>query len=277
MDYTDKQKGYLNELRDLCVLKGFSQRTIDCYVFHASHFLGFVSKTGLNLDKEAVRLYLLTLNLSVNSVRLKYAVLRFFFSEVLKRPFSLEEVPVKKREKQLPRLLSREQVMKLIDSTENLKHRLIIKMLYSSGLRLDELINLRRKDIDFDRNLINVRKGKGKKDRITLLSEQLKLDLLKYYSNYSFGTDYVFEGRKGRYSGKSVQLVLEDAGKRAGISGVKVHPHMLRHSFATHLLDSGVDITYIQKLLGHNDLKTTQIYTRVSNRDLLRIKSPLDF
>ena len=157
--------------------------------------------------------------------------------------------------------------------TENLKHRLIIKILYSTGLRLQELVDLKRKDIDFERKILNVRRGKGNKDRITLFPENIKMDLLKYYSNNIFKTEYVFEGRNGKYTKKSVQKVLDSAGKKVGI---KITPHMLRHSFAIHLLETGTDIRFIQKLLGHSDISTTQLYTHVSNHALQNIKSPLD-
>jgi len=138
---------------------------------------------------------------------------------------------------------------------------------------LQELIDLKRSSIDFERNLIFIKKGKGGKDRVTLLSNELKLDLLKYYSNYNFRTDYLIEGRNSKYSKKSVQKILEIAGKSIH---KKVNPHMLRHSFATHLLEAGVNIRYIQKLLGHSNVKTTEIYTHVSNKSLENIKSPLD-
>jgi site-specific recombinase XerD len=269
MDYT----GYLGKLRDECVLRGYSSQTLKAYNHHVGDFFSFIDKSRLNLNNKGVRLYLLSQDLSVNSMRLKYAALSFFFREVLKRPFTPGEVPIQKKEKKLPKVLSKEQITKLIDLADNIKHRLVIKLLYSSGLRLDELINLKRGDIDFDRNLIHVKKGKGKKDRVTLLSDTLKLDLLKYYSKSSFDTEYILEGRNGKYTKKSVQKVLKNLGKKMGIN---VHPHMLRHSFATHLLDSGVDVRYIQKLLGHSDLKTTEIYTHVSNRDISNIKSPLD-
>ncbi|MDA3836212.1 MAG: tyrosine-type recombinase/integrase [Nanoarchaeota archaeon] len=154
-----------------------------------------------------------------------------------------------------------------------LKICLIVELFYSSGLRLQELIDLRCDDIDFDRGLIYVNKGKGKKDRMTLLSDFIKKDLLKYYSVNEFGSKYLFEGRKGgKYSKKSVQKILERFGKRVGI---KITPYMLRHFFATHLLEAGTDIRYIQKLLGHSDLKTTEIYTHVSKKGLENIKSPL--
>jgi site-specific recombinase XerD len=206
-------------------------------------------------------------------MRLKHAAIAFFFREILKKPFDFEQVPIKKKEKTLPKVLSVEKIREMIDACDNIKHRLIVKLLYSSGLRLSELLNLKRDDIDFDRGLILVRLGKGNKDRTTILSENLKDDLLRYYSKMRFDTDYVFEGRRGKYSKKSVQKVLERLGKKIGI---KVHPHMLRHSFATHLLEQGTDIRYIQKLLGHSDVSTTEIYTHVSTQRLENIKSPLD-
>ena len=272
MHYTKTNEEYLQELKNLCILKGFSQQTIKSYYYNVKKFLEFLDKSRLNPSNDSVKSYFLTLNLSINSMRLKYASLRFFFSEVLKKPFTTNEIPIKKKEKILPKVISKEKIKKMIESTGNLKHKLIIKLIYSSGLRLQELIDLKRKNIDFDRNLIYIIKGKGKKDRITLISENLRLDLLKYYSNYNFSTEYIFEGRNGKYTKKSVQKVLDSLSKKIG---TKITPHMLRHSFATHLLEQGTDIRHIQKLLGHSDLSTTEIYTKVSNKDLSNIKSPL--
>jgi len=273
MDYIQNKEGLLRRLKERCISRGYSQQTIKSYLYHVSRFLDFLDKSKLNLNNEVVKSYLLGQNVGTNTSRLQYASISFFFREVLKKPFTFEEIPIKKKEKQLPKVISKGKIKQIIELTENLKHRLIIKLLYSSGLRLQELIDLKRKDIDFERNLLNVKKGKGNKDRVTLISGNLKLDLLKYYSNNIFKTEYVFEGRKGKYTKKSVQKVLDLASKK---SGIRVTSHMLRHSFATHLLESGTDIRHIQKLLGHSDLKTTEIYTHVSNRDLSNIKSPLD-
>ncbi|MBU1051334.1 MAG: tyrosine-type recombinase/integrase [Nanoarchaeota archaeon] len=273
MDYTRNKEGYLKEIRDLCILKGFSRQTIKTYCYNVGRFLDFLERSRLNLNQGGVKSYLLAQNLAVNTMRLQYASLRFFFSEILKRPFSFEEIPIRKKEKTLPKVISVEKIRGMVDATDNLKHKIVLKLLYSSGLRLQELIDLKRSDMDFDRGMIHVRKGKGKKDRMTLMSEALKMDLLKYYSKEKFETDYVFEGRNGKYTKKSVQKVLKELGKRVGI---RVTPHMLRHSFATHLLEQGTDIRHIQKLLGHSDLSTTEIYTKVSNKDLSKIKSPLD-
>jgi integrase/recombinase XerD len=276
LDYTSffkLKEIYLLNIQELCILKGYSKETIKAYQFNVAKFLDFLYKSRFNLNNQGVKYYLLSLNLSTNSVRLIYASIRFLFSEILKKPFSTDEIPIKKKEKLLPNVLSKEQINLIINNANNIKHRLVIKILYSSGIRLNELLNIKRKDIDFDRNLIKINKGKGNKDRITLLSDNIKLDLLKYYSITNFNTEYLFEGRNGRYAKKSVQKILEKYSKNLN---VKVYPHLLRHSFATHLLEKGIDIRYIQKLLGHSDLKTTEIYTKVSNKELIKIKSPLD-
>jgi site-specific recombinase XerD len=273
MDSTNANENYLKELSELCDLKGYSRQTRKSYLFHVSCFLKFCRKSSLNLTPESVKRYLLSKDFSVNTSRLAYASLKFFFVEVLKVNEFTDKVPIKKRIKQLPRVVSRESIKKILELSTNLKHKIIVELLYSSGLRLNELINLKRKDLDFDRNIIIVRQGKGNKDRVTLMSESLKKDLLKYYSLYEFKTEYVLEGREGKYTKKSVQKVLENSGKKVGI---KLTPHMLRHSFATHLLEAGTDIRHIQKLLGHSDLRTTEIYTKVSNKDLSKIKNPLD-
>jgi len=276
MDYIldeSKKQEYLKKVKEECVLKGFSSQTIKAYCYWIEKYLCFVMKNRFNLSNHSIRYYLLSLNLSVNSSRLCYAAVRFFFCNVLNLDFTTEEIPNKKKEKALPKVLSKQQIKLLIDSVDNLKHKLIIELLYSTGLRLQELINLKRKDIDFDNNTLVVRKGKGKKDRITIISENIKLDILKYYSQYSFSTDYIFEGRNGKYSKKSVQLVLNKTAKKLGF---RIHPHMLRHSFATHLLNSGTDIRLIQKLLGHSDISTTEIYTHITNKDIKNIRNPLD-
>ena len=264
---------FIEKLQERIKLRGFSEQTKKSYCYHVKGFLLFLNKSRLNLNEEGVKSYLLSLNLSNNSVRLKLMTIKFFFLEVLKNPINNFNIPNPKKHKILPKILSKEDIQKIINLNTNLKHRLIIKILYSSGLRLQELIDLKRNDIDFDRNLIFVKSGKGKKDRFTLLSQEIKLDLLKYYSSFNFKTDYVFEGRNKKYSKKSVQKILEYSGKKID---KRITPHMLRHSFATHLLESGVDIRYIQELLGHSNVKTTEIYTHVSNKNLQNIKSPLD-
>ena len=162
----------------------------------------------------------------------------------------------------------------MIVSTTNFTHRLIIKLLYSAGLRLSELINLKWKDIDFERNLIQVKSAKGRKDRVTILSPKVKKDL-KVLTLNLVGNVFI-SNRNKKFTPSSIQKIISNASKKAGIKK-KVTPHTLRHSFATHLLENGTDIRYISDLLGHASTDTTMIYTHVSNNNLKRIKSPLDF
>ena len=169
MDYLVHKKELLQKLKERGVLRGFSKETIKSYTYHVGRFLDFISKSRLNMSNDSIKRYLLIQNIGINTSRLQYASISFFFREILQKPFSFEQVPIKKKEKQLPKVISKEKVKQMIDLTENLKHKLIIKILYSSGLRLQELINLKRKEIDFERGILNVNKGKGKKDRITLI------------------------------------------------------------------------------------------------------------
>ncbi|MBU0979308.1 MAG: site-specific integrase [Nanoarchaeota archaeon] len=225
-------------------LRAFSPKTVKAYTFHAVKFLRWIRKSSLSPCPESVRRYMLQLEgYDVNTLRQARFALEFLFRWVLKTSVKLD-IPVPKRKQTLPRVLSKGEIMKMICSTRNRKHRLIIMLLYSSGLRVSELRNLKRSDIDTENSTIFVSQGKGKKDRMTILSKRLKAELLSYLCENEFSTPYLLEGRKGKYSIKSIQKVLEKAGKHIG---KKVTPHMLRHSFATHLLESGTDIRYTKK------------------------------
>lgn len=183
------------------------------------------------------------------------------------------ERPIKRE--QLPKVLSKAIVLAMIEKTINLKHKCFIAMIYSSGLRRSELLNLKIEDIDSNRMTVKVNDGKGGKDRLSTLSVHLLTLLRKYYKEYK-PKEYLFEGQKGgKYSAGSVLKVVKAAAKRTGCRQT-VTPHMLRHSFATHLLEDGIDLRKIQHLLGHNSLKTTEIYTHVATNYQLGIKNPLD-
>ena len=203
------------------------------------------------------------------------AALKFIFSHILN-----EDIPASlniqfRKEEKIPVVLSESEVAQILNSVTNLKHKAILMTIYSSGIRLNELLSLQVWDIDFDRNLIIVKMGKGKKDRHSVFSTSLKRVLKNYLKRY-YPKHYLFEGQKGgRYSASSVQSIMKKAVKNAGI---KKHAtvHTLRHSFATHLLENGIDIRFIQELLGHKRLETTQIYTHISSIAFDRIKSPLD-
>ena len=172
-------------------------------------------------------------------------------------------------------MLSEEEISRLISSVENLKHKCLLMLIYSAGLRISEALNLRKADIDTERMQVNIRGGKGKKDRVSLLSTQVLSILEDYYQLYE-PVEYIFEGMEGgKYSARSAQQILRKACQRSGIDK-KVTLHTLRHSFATHLLETGTDLRYIQVLLGHESSKSTEIYTHVSTKALKNIKSPLD-
>jgi len=175
----------------------------------------------------------------------------------------------------LPTILSKGEVERMLVSTKNLKHLTILYILYGGGLRRAELLNLRVQDILWERNQVLVKSGKGRKDRLVMLSHTLKELLAQYFDEYQ-PEYWLLEGsRSQQYSASSIGAVVKQAAKRAGIR-TKVTPHTLRHCFATHLMDGGLDSRYIQKLLGHKDIKTTLIYTHVTNRSLNQITSPLD-
>lgn len=181
-----------------------------------------------------------------------------------------------KRAKSLPQVLSLDEVKRLLGSIHNLKHKALLSLIYSAGLRIGEAIDLKLTDIDSKRMLIHIKMAKGKKDRYTLLSPSFLKLLREYYKVYQPKV-YLFEGQNGRqYTSSSAQMILKKAVKKAGITKPKITLHTLRHSFATHLLESGTDLRYIQTLLGHSSPKTTMIYTHVSEQGIQKIKNPFD-
>lgn len=254
------------------VLEGLSVKTRKNYLYNISKFLSWIEKSSLFISDTPVNKYFLSINeiYDVNTVRQIRASLVYFF-KVNKIEITIDDIPNPKRKKQLPKVLSKEEIDKILNNILNLKHKLIVMILYSSGLRVSEVVNLHRSDIN--RDSILIRQGKGKKDRYTILSHKVKDLLILYLCETTFETKYLFEGRNGKYTVKSVQEILKKASKNLDKN---ITPHMLRHSFATHLLENGTDIRYIQKLLGHSKLETTSIYTHVANRDFLKVKSPFD-
>lgn len=267
MDKIAIKKQYEEELK----LRNYSRKTTETYLCILNDFLNFSS----NLSNEEVRRYLLkTINLkkSTSVVKQQTSALKILF-EILGKKQEFK-VPFYKKESKLPEVLNKYEVKKIIEETKNPIHRLIIQLLYSGGLRVSEIISLQPKDLDIERKVIVIRQGKGAKDRITLLPESLKDDLLKHLLKNP-PKKYLFESNRGnKYSNRTIEEIVSQISKKA--LGRNVTPHTLRHSFATHLLESGVDIRYIQKLLGHKNLRTTQIYTHIANSDLAKIKSPLD-
>jgi integrase/recombinase XerD len=201
--------------------------------------------------------------------------IKFYYEQVLDMPQRFYEIDRPNKERKLPLVISEEEIVRLLDEVENLKHKAILVTMYSCGLRISELLALKLTDVQSDRNLVLIRNGKGKKDRTTILAKTT-LDLLRKYFLAYRPQLYLFEGGVGiPYSVTSVASIIKRATQRAGIKK-SVTPHTLRHSFATHLLENGTDLRYIQVLLGHNSPKTTEIYTHVSTRYLQDVKSPIE-
>jgi site-specific recombinase XerD len=209
-----------------------------------------------------------SINLSVNAIK-------FYYHEVLNRDMIFENIHRSKKEHQLPNILSQEEVKRIFASIENLKHKVLMLLIYSAGLRISEAMALKVNDIRSDRGIIFIKGAKGNKDRCTVLSEKLLIFLREYYKVYR-PKEYLFEGQYGgQYTQGSSRNILKRAIEKAKINR-RVTLHTLRHSFATHLLEAGTDLRYIQELLGHSSSKTTEIYTHVSKKDISRIKSPAD-
>ncbi|MBC2839733.1 site-specific tyrosine recombinase/integron integrase [Robiginitalea sp. SC105] len=256
-------KAYLDKLE----LKKYADNTARNYISCFSAFMRHVDPTPLEeVDENTIRDYLLELargdksdsyiNLSINSIK-------FYYEVVLGMPNRFYSIERPRKTRKLPEVLSVKEVLALRAAISNLKHRCIVGLLYASGLRRAEVLSLKSDDLHFKRKLVHIRQGKGRKDRYSVLSPNLIPELEEYLERYQ-PRDYLFEGQwGGPYSATSVVRIVAAAAERAGIKK-RVTPHMLRHSFATHLLDKGVDLRKIQVLLGHNSSKTTEIYTHVA-------------
>lgn len=258
----------------------YAMNTAKSYIHLFESFINYYSDFAdlMELNEQDIRRYLQHLVKSQKSdsyINQSINAIKFYYERVMGMPNRFYNIERPRRQEKLPEILSKEEVMGMIKSTSNHKHKCIISLLYSAGLRRNELLELRIKDIDSDRMLIKVNGGKGKKDRFTLLSKTMLTDLRRYYLAFK-PEEYLFEGPlKGKYSGASVLKIVKRAAGRMRILK-NVTPHTLRHTFATHLLENGTDLRYIQKILGHNSSKTTEIYTHVATTSYSNIRNPLD-
>jgi len=274
---TTEEREYVHNLERELKIRGFSRRTTDSYLLYNRLFLEFIKKSPREVTNDDIRRYLesiidrgcasSTLNVALNA-------LKFYYREILKRKFFFD-IKGAKKTNYLPTILSKEEIQKMLAVTKNPKHHFLISLMYSAGLRVSEATKIRMCDFDLDRRLIMVKCGKGRKDRCTLLSEKL-IPVLKRQMLLKKPKDYLFTGAhgKGHLTSESAEKIVKKAAEAAEIMK-KVSCHTLRHSFATHLLEAGTDIRYIQELLGHAKLETTQIYTKVTSNNLQNIKSPL--
>jgi site-specific recombinase XerD len=262
-------------------LKAYSPNTIRTYVNEFAQLLYVLKDKNVEeLDATKLRSYFLyctnTLQLSENTIHSRLNAVKFYFEQVLKRESFFFEIPRPKKKIILPNVLAICQVEQLFSKLENLKHKTMLYLAYSAGLRVSEVVHLKIKDIHSERMVINIKGAKGKKDRTVRLSEGILELLRKYYTTYQ-PKEWLFEGqyKDSPYSTRSLQQIFHRAKTAANIMQ-PVTFHSLRHSYATHLHEAGTDIKLIQELLGHNDLKTTLRYTHVSNLTLEKIKSPFD-
>ena len=285
----------LAKLRQEMKLRNFSQKTIKAYLYYITDILDFANLSPKSVDAESIRRYLEKLaneGKSASTLNSAYSALKFYFEKILCRRFFIS-IPRAKTPKKLPEVLNKDEVKAILSGVKNVKHKLMLGLIYSSGLRVSEAVKIKVKDIDFSSKLVHVKEAKGAKDRITILSEKVAGVLEKYLKNkraddYAFASERqssqngILDGEKcgvlsrhDRLTERSVQKAFAEALKK---SGIKKHAscHSLRHSFATHLLEAGTNIRYIQELLGHARLETTQVYTKVAANNLKAIKSPLD-
>ena len=257
-------------------LRGFSQSTVGSYIYYVENFLGFIKKSPKEVNSSDIKLYLEKIikeGKSSSTLNTAYSALQFYFEKVLRRKFFVN-IPRVKKAKKLPVVLTREEVLAILGAITNVKHKLILALMYSSGLRVSEVVDLKVCDLDLESQLLTVRQSKGNKDRTTVISDKM-VDVMKKYLANKDGGELVFSSdRGGPLTTRTVQSIFHEALHKTGIKK-DATCHSLRHSFATHLLESGTDIRYIQELLGHNSVQTTQIYTKVTNYGLKNIKSPL--
>lgn len=271
----DTFKKYMQQLR-------YSPQTVENYLSHLKQFFNYFHDADhARLTEHHVEQFnheiIITGGLSPSYQRSMVGAIKLFYSHFNGHRMDIAKLQRPRKEHRLPEVLSKEEVQRIIKATNNVKHKALLSIIYSCGLRIGEALNLKLKDLDKNRKLIRIEQAKGKKDRYVPYSDKLRALLREYYEKWEpRPKEYLFEGQYGgKYSQRSAGIVLHVAIKKCGI---RKHAslHGLRHSFATHLLEAGTDVRYIQEILGHNSIKTTMIYAHVSSKKLNEIKSPLD-
>lgn len=268
---------YLEKIEQELRLRNYSQKTIKSYLGCLVDYFSILAKNYECFDADLTKQFLLakqnkgyapqTVNLYLNAIK-------FFYRDVLKFPQKID-LKFAKRGERLPIVLSRDEVRRIIESIKNPKHHLMLALAYGGGLRVSEVINLRIRDIDLSELTIHIKQAKGKKDRLTVFPEKLKVDIAALIALRD-PSDFIFiSERGGKLTERTAQAIFEKALKATSVPK-RATFHSLRHSFATHLLENGVDVRYVQELLGHKNIRTTQIYTHVTNPAIKNIKSPLD-
>ena len=278
LPFVNKQA--LKEFQQVIVLKGYSQNTQKSYTSEFIQYLKHIKQyDAATMPEEKIRSYLhychKTLKIPAASIHARMNALNFYYREVTKTPYKTQALPRPKKKKSLPNILSLEEIARILEVTTNLKHKMLLATAYGMGMRVSEVVKIKLADIDVYRNQLKINASKGKKDRFVTLSQVIKENLESYLKKYKPEV-YLFEGQyKGPYTATSAQKIFRQAVSKAGILK-PVTFHALRHSYATHLLEFGTDIRFIKELLGHNDIKTTMIYTHVTTKEMQHIESPLD-
>ncbi|NVO02812.1 MAG: site-specific integrase [Bacteroidetes bacterium] len=271
----------LSKLKNWMAHKRYSESTIKTYLDGAKSFLMFVHPKPMNTLNnndmvEYVNGYIIKNKLSFSYQNQVINAVKIFFREIVRSKFDVETLERPRRQHKLPNVLSKEEITAILRGPRNIKHKAMLSLIYSCGLRRGELLNLKSTDVDSKRNLLIIRNAKGYKDRVAPLSDKIIEMLRNYYKVYK-PVKWLFEGqfKETPYSENSLQNVFKQA---LALTNIKKPAtlHWLRHSYATHLLESGTDLRYIQEILGHKSSKTTEIYTHVSNKSLQKIKSPFD-
>ena len=259
----------------------YSPNTINTYCSFFAMCVGHFRDRTLNeISKKEIEDYIYEIinkrNISHSTQNQIINAIKFYYEKVLGCERTVYEINRPKKERRIPEVFTKDEVIRILSNTNNIKHRTILTLIYSAGLRIGEAINMKPGDVDLTRKTLFVKQAKGKKDRITTLSNHIIPMLIEYVTEYKPST-YLFEGlNKGKYSATSVRKIFYKASRKAGIHKTGIRVHTLRHSYATHLLENGIDLRYIQTLLGHGSIKTTEIYTHVSTETISKIKSPLD-
>lgn len=269
---------YLFSLEKELKIRKYSNNTIKNYIFYNMKLLNYIKKEPQKIEQDDIKSFLFYLvnksNAGASTINIALNGLKFYYKNILNKDF-IYNIKRPKKDRKLPIVYNFDEIKKILNAPKNIKHRLLLKLIYSSGIRVEEASKLKIRDIDIKRKTLTVF-GKNRKQRLTILSDIFIKGYLLYIDLFK-PSDWLFQGQKpnSHISIRSIQKIFEKAKEKAGITK-KGGIHTLRHSFSTHLLEDGIDISYIQKLLGHANIKTTLIYTHVSNKKLSKIESPLD-
>lgn len=267
---------YIDLFRNELTRKGFRKNSVDNYVSCVEVFLKYFDKTEtepIKINEQQIKNYLVTFK-SHNTQRANHSAIKCFYRYVLRQPNKFRYIEYCKRDRRLPIVLSTDEIQRLFNACTNLKHKAILSLLYSAGLRVGEVINLKIADIDSSRMVINIIDAKGGKDRQVMLNESVLELLRNYYKEYK-PSEYLFNGQfSNKYSERSINEFLKNYATKAQIKK-RIHAHLLRHCSFTHMVESGTDINLIQRIAGHSSVKTTAIYTHISHNVISKVQSPI--